>query len=77
MTSWTPVGEVGRMTVASRGIQGPGEATFSMRGSDESYIVYSDQPIGRGQQVLCTDIRGPRTLTVQPWGERTDSLLFL
>jgi len=61
------VGCVGSLIVATRGEAGPGEVLLTVRGSKEAYLAWSDQPLPRGTEVLVIDIRGARTLLVEPW----------
>ncbi len=60
----TPIGQLGVLSVATRGDAGPGEVVISLRGSTETYLAWSDAPLARGLQVVVTDARGPRTLQV-------------
>ena len=61
------VGCVGSLIVATRGVAGPGEVLLNVRGSKEAYLAWSDQPLPRGTDVLVIDIRGARTVLVEPW----------
>jgi membrane protein implicated in regulation of membrane protease activity len=61
------VGCVGSLIVATRGVAGPGEVLLSVRGSKEAYLAWSDQPLPRGTEVLVIDVRGARTVLVEPW----------
>jgi membrane protein implicated in regulation of membrane protease activity len=61
------VGCVGSLIVATRGVAGPGEVLLNVRGSKEAYLAWSDQPLPRGTEVLVIDIRGARTVLVEPW----------
>jgi hypothetical protein len=61
------VGCVGSLIVATRGVAGPGEVLLNVRGSKEAYLAWSEQPLPRGTEVLVIDIRGARTLLVEPW----------
>jgi predicted nucleotidyltransferase len=61
------VGCVGSLIVATRGAAGPGEVLLNVRGSKETYLAWSDQPLPRGIDVLVIDIREARTLLVEPW----------
>ena len=61
------VGCLGSLIVATRGAAGPGEVLLNVRGSKEAYLAWSDQPLPRGTEVLVIDIRGARTLLVEPW----------
>lgn len=59
----------GRLTVATRGGDGPGEVSLQTRGGTETYIAYSDVPIPRGAAVLVLNFQGARTVNVMPWQE--------
>jgi membrane protein implicated in regulation of membrane protease activity len=61
------VGCVGSLIVATRGAAGTGEVLLMVRGSKEAYLAWSDEPLPRGTEVLVVDVRGPRTVVVQPW----------
>ena len=61
------VGCVGSLIVATRGVAGPGEVLLTVRGAKEAYLAWSDQPLPRGTEVLVIDIRGARTVLVEPW----------
>jgi membrane protein implicated in regulation of membrane protease activity len=61
------VGCVVPLTVATRGVAGAGEVLLNVRGSKEVYLAWSDQPLPRGTEVLVIDIRGARTVLVEPW----------
>ncbi len=61
------VGCVGSLIVATRGVAGAGEVLLTVRGSKEAYLAWSDQPLPRGTEVLVIDIRGARTVLVEPW----------
>jgi len=61
------VGCVGSLIVATRGEAGPGEVLLTVRGSKEAYLAWSEEPLPRGTEVLVIDIRGARTVLVEPW----------
>ena len=61
------VGCVGSLIVATRGTMGPGEVLLNVRGSKEAYLAWSEEPLPRGTEVLVIDIRGERTVLVEPW----------
>jgi membrane protein implicated in regulation of membrane protease activity len=61
------VGCVGSVIVATRGGAGTGEVLLTVRGSKEAYLAWSDEPLPRGTEVLVVDVRGARTVVVQPW----------
>jgi len=61
------IGCVGSLIVATRGVVGPGEVLLTVRGSKEAYLAWSEEPLPRGTEVLVIDIRGARTVLVEPW----------
>lgn len=61
------IGSVGSLIVATRGIAGAGEVLLQVRGSKEAYLAWSDQPLPKGTEVLVIDVRGSRTVQVEPW----------
>ncbi len=63
------IGCVGKLTVATRGARGSGEVLVTVRGSKETLLAWSDEPLPRGSKVLVVDLRGPRTVVVEPWNE--------
>ena len=66
MTS-TPVGRVGRLEVAVRGIDAPGEVEVVLDGMCETYIAYAGEPVPRHSAVLVIGDRGARGVDVVPW----------
>ena len=67
MSDVSPVGCVGSVIVATRGDAGPGEVLVTVRGSKEALLAWSDEPLARGTEVLIVEVRGPRTVVVEPW----------
>lgn len=67
MNESSVVGCVGSLTVATRGPEGAGEVLVTVRGSRETYLAWSQQPLPRGTEVLVIDVRGARTVQVEPW----------
>jgi 6-pyruvoyltetrahydropterin/6-carboxytetrahydropterin synthase len=61
------IGCVGTLTVATRGERGAGEVLVTVRGSKEAFLAWSDDPLPRGAKVLVVDVRGARTVVVEPW----------
>jgi hypothetical protein len=61
------IGEVGVLTVATRGPDGPGEVRIRVRGGSEHFIAWSEEPLPRGATVLVTDSRGIRAVDVVQW----------
>ena len=58
------VGCTGKVIVATRGADGPGEVLVKIRGGTEAYLAWSEQPLARGTEVLVYNIRGERTVDV-------------
>jgi hypothetical protein len=73
----SPIGLAGRITVATRGEQGPGEVEIRIRGGTETFIARSAEPLAKGQAVIVVQTLGPRTVIVLPWADPVDSLLQL
>lgn len=61
------IGEVGVLTVATRGDAGPGEVRIRIRGGSECFIAWSRGPLPRGASVLIIDFRGARAVDVIEW----------
>ena len=61
------VGRVGSLIVATRGVEGAGEVLLTVRGAKEAYLAWSEQPLPKGTEVLVIDVRGARTVLVEPW----------
>ena len=60
----SPIGRTGTVVTATRGEQGPGEVTFSIRGATETYVAISSVPLAVGEQVVCLEDRGGRLVVV-------------
>jgi membrane protein implicated in regulation of membrane protease activity len=69
------IGCVGSLIVGTRGAAGAGEVLLTVRGTKEAYLAWSDQPVPRGTEVLVIDVRGARTVVVEPWPGSTSSTL--
>ncbi len=67
MSDVSVIGCVGSLIVATRGVEGAGEVLLNVRGSKEAYLAWSEQPLPRGTEVLVIDVRGARTVVVEPW----------
>lgn len=63
------IGCVGTVIVATRGGQGTGEVLLTVRGSKETFLARSDEPLPKGTKVLVVEAHGPRTVIVEPWVE--------
>jgi membrane protein implicated in regulation of membrane protease activity len=61
------IGCVGTLTVATRGERGAGEVLATVRGSKETFLAWSDEPLPKGSKVLIIDVRGARAVVVEPW----------
>lgn len=61
------IGCVGTLSVATRGEGGAGEVLVTVRGSKEAFMAWSDDPLPKGAKVLVVDVRGARTVVVEPW----------
>jgi hypothetical protein len=61
------IGCIGVLTVATRGVAGPGEVLVRVRGGKEAYIAWSSEPIRKGSTVLVVESRGTRTVDVSEW----------
>ncbi len=61
------IGCVGTLTVATRGDRGAGEVLVTVRGSKEVFLAWSDDPLPKGSKVLVVEVRGGRTVVVEPW----------
>jgi membrane protein implicated in regulation of membrane protease activity len=69
------IGCVGSLIVATRGVAGAGEVLLNVRGTKEAYLAWSEQPLPRGTEVLVIDVRGARTVVVEPWPRSSSSTL--
>ncbi|MGD1240150.1 hypothetical protein [Mycobacterium seoulense] len=67
MSDASAIGCVGMLTVATRGDRGAGEVLVTVRGAKETFLAWSDSPLPKGAEVLVVDIRGARTVVVEPW----------
>ncbi len=65
----TLIGQIGVLTVATRGAAGPGEVLVSVRGGRESFIAWSIEPLPKGRTVLVIESRGQRVVDVSPWDD--------
>jgi membrane protein implicated in regulation of membrane protease activity len=61
------IGCVGSLIVGTRGAEGAGEVLLSVRGTKEAYLAWSEQSLPKGTEVLVIDVRGARTVMVEPW----------
>jgi hypothetical protein len=65
----TAIGTVGVLTVATRGLAGPGEVRIRIRGGSELFLAWSETPLPKGATVLVIDYRGPLTVDVMAWAD--------
>lgn len=63
----SPVGRIGKLTVATRGDAGPGEVLVKVRGGSEAFLAWSERPIAQGAAVLVFNSRGDRAVDVTEW----------
>ena len=68
------IGTVGVLTVATRGLAGPGEVLIKIRGGTETFLAWSEKPLPRGATVLVIDSRGARTVDVIEWEDSLDEI---
>lgn len=61
------IGSLGTLVVATRGDGGAGEVMLTVRGSKEAFLAWSDEPLPKGTKVLVVEVRGSRTVVVEPW----------
>jgi hypothetical protein len=73
----SPIGLAGRLVIATRGQDGPGEVELRIRGGTETFLARSAEPLPRGQAVIVLSTLGPRTVIVAPWADPVESLLQL
>jgi hypothetical protein len=73
----SPIGLAGRLVIATRGQDGPGEVELRIRGGTETFLARSAEPLPRGQAVIVLSTLGPRTVIVAPWADPVESLLEL
>lgn len=73
----SPIGLAGRITLATRGEDGPGEVEVRIRGGTERFIARSAEPLAVGRPVIIVQTLGPRTVIVLPWADPVDNLLEL
>lgn len=73
----SPIGLAGRIVVATRGEDGPGEVELRIRGGTETFLARSAEPLAKGQAVIVVQTLGPRTVIVLPWADPVDNLLEL
>lgn len=69
MSDVSVIGSVGTLMVATRGDCGAGEVMLTVRGSKEAFLAWSDEPLPKGTKVLVVEVRGSRTVVVEPWDE--------
>ncbi|MEO8888035.1 MAG: hypothetical protein ABI301_01585 [Jatrophihabitantaceae bacterium] len=59
-----PVGVIGSLAVGTRGELGAGEVVLTLRGTTETYLAWSPEPLPRRTRVLVIAERGARTVDV-------------
>lgn len=65
------IGCVGPLVVGTRGEAGAGEVLLTVRGSKEAFLAWSDEPLPKGTKVLVVEVRGARTVVVEPWSHHS------
>ena len=75
MSDASAIGCVGTLIVATRGDRGAGEVLVTVRGSKEAFLAWSDEPLPKGTKVLVVEVRGARTVVVEPWKDLAGSEL--
>jgi hypothetical protein len=63
------VGCTGKVIVATRGDDGPGEVLVNVRGGTEAYVAWSEQPLPRETPVIVFNSRGQRTVDVMEFDQ--------
>jgi hypothetical protein len=58
------VGCLGKVIVATRGTDGPGEALIKVRGGTEAFLAWSEEPLASETPVIVFNSRGDRTVDV-------------
>jgi hypothetical protein len=66
------IGQIGVLTVATRGSGGPGEVRVRVRGGTEDLIAWSPEPLPKGSGVLVIESRGHQAVDVIPWSDPFD-----
>lgn len=74
-TNSFPIGCTGRLILATRGVEGPGEVVVSIRGGTEVFFAWSEKPLARGTTVLVYEARGERSVDVMEWRDSSDDPL--
>jgi membrane protein implicated in regulation of membrane protease activity len=69
------IGCIGSVIVPTRGANGVGEVLLNVRGTKEAYLAWSAEPLPKGTEVLVIDVRGARTVVVEPWPGSSSSTL--
>jgi hypothetical protein len=60
------VGKLGTVVTRIRGGDRPGEIRVLVRGTNETFIAYSEDPVDRDETVLVFHSRGHRAVDVTP-----------
>ena len=58
------MGCVGKVIIATRGVDGPGEVLVKVRGGTEAYVAWSEEPLARDTSVIVFNARGQRAVDV-------------
>lgn len=67
------IGLTGTLLIGTRGPAGPGEVLVGVRGGTETFLAWSDEPLGKGMTVLVVDSRGSRQVDVIEWADPLDA----
>jgi hypothetical protein len=59
-------GRVGYVTVSIPDDGGPGEVMLPVRGSNEAFAAWCDEPIAKGSRVVVVEQRSSRSVFVTP-----------
>ena len=66
------IGCTGRLLIATRGGDGPGEVLVRVRGGSEAFLAWSEEPLAVGTTVLVIESRGARQVDVIEWTDPFD-----
>jgi hypothetical protein len=63
------IGKVGSVTHRVRGGDRPGEVKVVVAGLPHHYLAFCPVEVSVGERVLVINVRGPREVDVEPWGD--------
>ena len=58
------MGCVGKVIIATRGVDGPGEVLVKVRGRHRGLLAWSEEPLARDTSVIVFNSRGQRAVDV-------------